>query len=151
MATPVIESVHVVLDVKNLEGTRIGTYGTHIYTCLNGNPNFPGIVPSLLTLQNLITALNNAVTLQVKGNKVTTKAVKQAEYNLKRLLKFYAAYVEYYSNDDAVKALSSGFSLRQHTTHTPAVFTAVHGLQIGSVDLKSKASKGASYIFQYTT
>jgi hypothetical protein len=153
MATPIriVESVHVVLDVKNLEGTRIGTYGTHIYTCLNGNPNFPGISPALSTLQNLVTALNTAVAAQVKGVKSTTQAVRTAEYNLKRLLKFYAAYVEYYSNDDAVKALSSGFSLRQHATHTPAVFSAVHGLQIGSVDLKSKATKGASYIFQFTT
>ena len=151
MSTPVVESVHVVLDTKNLKGLRIGTYGSHIYSCLNGNANFSGILPALVTLQNLITTLNNAAAVQIKGDKTTTKAVQVAEYNLKRLLKFYAAYVEYYCNDNAVVALTSGFSLRQHASLTTLVFSAVHGVQIGEVDLKSKGSKGASYIFQYTT
>ena|ERR1035437_4310305 len=146
-----ITKVTVVLNIKNLAGSRISTFGSHILTSITGNANFGTPYPGLRFLSTGITNVNNAITAQVKGNKASTQAVKDAEYQLKRILKIFAAYVEWISNDNATIALSSGFSLRQATTRTVASFTAIHGLNIGEVDVKSKASKDASYIFQYTT
>jgi hypothetical protein len=147
----IIKSIHVKIDAKNLTGIRIGIFANHILNCLNGNANFSGINPTLLVFQTLINNLTNAVNAQVKGIIASTEAVKMAEYQLKRLLKFYAAYVEYFCNDNATVALTSGFTLNDVASHAALVFSAVHGKQIGEVDVKSKASKGASYIFQYTT
>ncbi len=146
-----IESVYITINARNLKGVRIGAFASHIYNSLNGNVNFTGINPVLSVLQNLIDVLNNAIAVQIKGDKASTEAVRKAEYNVKRLLKFYAAYVEYFCNDNPVVALTSGFSLRAPSSRSTLEFTVVHGLQAGEVDVKSKATLNASYIFQFTT
>ena len=143
--------VTVILNLRNVQGTRIAGFGTQIDTAMTGNANFTSIYPGLAILSSAITTLNNAVTHQVKGNKATTQAVKDAEYQLKRVLKILAAYVEWICNDNVTVALSSGFSVKHVTPKTVLPISAIHGLMIGEVDLKCKATPNASYIFQYTT
>jgi hypothetical protein len=142
--------VQVVCNLKGLRGAMLAAYAGHIYTSLNGNTNFTGIFPAPSVLNSAITALNLAVSNQVKGVKTTTDAVKHAEALVKRILKVLAANVEYISNNNSVIALSSGFSIKSHTTKTLNDFNAIHGLLTGTVDVKSKAFTDGSYIFQYT-
>ncbi|MHB8261306.1 MAG: fibronectin type III domain-containing protein [Bacteroidia bacterium] len=144
-------NVIVVLKINALKGSRLSTFAQHIYDSLNANPNFPGIYPGIGILQRVITALNTAIAGQRKGDKATTQAVKDAEKQVRRVLKVLAAVVEYISDNNATVALTSGFSLRTHTPKTQNDFSAVHGLLAGEVDVKSKAFTDGSYIFQYTT
>ena len=148
MKTPIVE---VVCKITGLRGSMLAVYGGHIYTSVNTNTNFAGIFPAPVVLNNANTALNLAVSNQIKGNKTTTDAVKQAEAQVRRVLKVLAANVEYISNNNSVIALSSGFSIKNHTAATRNDFSAVHGLLSGTVNVKSKAAIDGSYIFQYTT
>ncbi len=143
--------VVVVLKIAGLRGSRLAVFAGHILTSLTGNTNFTGIYPGLTVLSAAITALNTAVTNQIKGVKSTTTAVRDAETQVRRVLKVMAAVVEYISNNNQTIALSSGFSIKSHTPKTVNDFNALHGLLTGSVNVKSKAFIDGSYIFQYTT
>ena len=144
-------NVTVVCKLGGLRGSMLAVYGGHIYTSINGNTSFMGIFPATSVLNSANTALNLAVSNQVKGIKSTTDAVKQAETQVRRVLKVLAANVEYISNNNSVIALSSGFSIKTYSAKTVNDFSAVHGLLSGSVNVKSKAAVDGSYIFQYTT
>lgn len=143
--------VIVTLKITGLKGARLAVFAQHIYDSLNANPNFPSIYPGLPLLLREIGLLNTAVTNQRKGNTASTQAVKDAEALVKRILKVLAAVVEYVSNNNATVALSSGFSIKTHTPKTLNDFSAVHGLLMGTVNVKSRGTKDASYIFEYTT
>jgi Fibronectin type III domain len=143
--------VHVVLHLTLISAQQLALFAAHILTSMTGNANFTTPFPPLLALQTAINNLNTAITNQVKGNKASTQAVKTAVYQLKRVLRAMCAYVEYTSNDNATIALSSGFSLAAtHVRSTPP-FSIRHNGNVGEMDARSKATAGASYIWQYTT
>ena len=96
-----------------------------------------------------ITALNDAITAQTPGNKASTKLVKDKAYQLIRILKVFACYVEYISNDVAAVALTSGFSIRSTSSKTKAPLAAAHTGIVGEIELTAKAQTGAAYIYAY--
>ena len=57
---------------------------------------------------------------------------------------------QYISNDDATIALTSGFSLAQTASHSTPPFVINHNGNLGEINTKAKAAKGASYIWQYS-
>jgi hypothetical protein len=102
-------------------------------------------------LQVAILALSNAVDAQIPGFTASTAAVKEAERQLNRILTALAAYVVYESDADQVKALTSGFSIKQPAQAHANTFTATQGLQSGSADLSSPAIPGGgAFIFEHT-
>src|ERR1035437_8808023 len=143
--------VHVVLHLTKISAQQLALFAAHILTSMTGNGNFTTPFPTLLALQAAINSLNTAIAAQVRGNKASTQAVKTAVYRLKRVLKAMCAYVEYISDDNATIALTSGFSLASTPIHSNAPFTLRHNGAIGEMDVRSKASKDASYIWQYST
>ena len=143
--------VHVVLLIAKLSAAQMVVFANHILSAMTGNANFTTPFPALSLLITAINNLNTALSVQQKGNKLSTENVKKARYQLQRVLKAMAAYVEFTSNDVVSVALSSGFSLSSHTANTKAPLTAIHGIHSGEIDLRAKAAKGVgSYIFEYT-
>jgi hypothetical protein len=63
--------------------------------------------------------------------------------------------VETIANADADNAAiiigSSGFALKKPAVHGPKLFTVKPGKASGSVNLDSKAAKGAVYVYEMTT
>jgi hypothetical protein len=143
--------VHVVLHLTLVSASQLAIFAAHILTSMTGNTHFTTPFPTLATLQTAITNLNNALAVQLKGNKASTQAVKAAVYQLKRVLRAMAANVEYISNDDATIALTSGFSLSQTGSHAAPPFVINHNGNLGQINAKAKAAGKASYIWQYTT
>ena len=143
--------VHVVLHLTLISASQLALFAAHILTSMTGNVNFTTPFPPLLALQTAINNLNIAIAAQVRGNKASTQAVKTAVYQLKRVLRALCAYVEYTSNDNATVALTSGFSLASTRVNNSAPFSIRHNGAVGEMDVRSKASRDASYIWQYTT
>lgn len=143
--------VHVVLKIAKLSGAQIVVFANHILSLMTGNANFTSPFPALSILSTAINNLNAALTAQQKGNKASTQNVRNAKYQVQRVLKAMAAYVEFTCNDNASVALTSGFSLSTHTNNTKAPLTPIHGINSGQIDLRAKAVADAgSYIYQYT-
>jgi hypothetical protein len=143
--------VHVVLLIARLSGSQLAVFAAHILLSMTGNANFITPFPTLVLLQTAINNLNAALNAQQKGNKLSTQKVKDARYQLQRLLRAMAAYVEFTSNDVVAVALSSGFSTSTHTTGSRAPLTAIHSMYSGQIDLRAKGVAGAgSYLFQFT-
>ena len=122
---------------------------------MTGNTNFPTPSPALATVSTEIATLEASygVSLsRVKGS------VAQMHSDLKALsitLKLLASYVENIANADPDNAEaiinSAGMTVKKHTPLPPKVFTVKQGATPGVVLVNSKASKRASYIYQYTT
>jgi fibronectin type III domain protein len=144
-------TVVVTLNIAKLSAEQKVTFATHVQSSMTGNANFTSPFPALSVLGTAITAANTAIAAQVPGNKSSTKNVKDKVYQLVRVLKAMAAYVEFTSNDNATIALTSGFSVKGHTTPAKGDITARHGVNSGEMDLVAKAIRGASYIWQYTS
>jgi hypothetical protein len=146
MSTKVV----VVLNIAKLSAEQKVTFAIHVQSSMSGNANFTSPFPALSLLGTAITAANTAIGAQVPGNKSSTKNVKDKVYQLVRVLKAMAAYVEFTSNDNAMIALTSGFPVKGHTAITRGDITAKHGVNSGQVNLIAKAQRGASYVWQYT-
>ncbi len=146
MSTKVV----VVLNVEKLSAEQKVTFAIHVQSSMTSNANFTSPFPALSVLGTAISAANTAIAAQVPGNKSSTKNVKDKVYQLVRVLKAMAAYVEFTSNDNAMVALTSGFPVKNHSTSTKGPLTARHGVNSGEMDLVAKAEAGASYIWQYT-
>ncbi|HEV7230707.1 MAG TPA: fibronectin type III domain-containing protein, partial [Bacteroidia bacterium] len=70
-------------------------------------------------------------------------------------LKTLSGYVEGIANLDPVNAeniiISAGMAVKKPSVHGPKLFTAKPGKAAGSVNLDSKAEKGAVYVYEMTT
>jgi len=141
----------VTLKLTKLSAEQKVTFATHVQSNMTSNTNFTSPFPALSVLGTAITAANTAIASQVPGNKSSTKNVKDKVYQLVRVLKAMAAYVEFTSNDNATIALTSGFFVKGHTTPTKGDITVKHGVNSGEIDLVAKAQRGASYVWQYTS
>ncbi len=142
--------VRISLAFKRLSAVLLAVFGQAVYTAVNGNTSFPAPYPALLLLQNAVNDLISKIALQQPGNKASTSAVKDAVVELNRILKALAGYVEFESNRNQTMALTSGFSILLGRMAKATVFTALQGLQSGSVDVNSPVG-GKSYIWGYTT
>jgi hypothetical protein len=145
-----MKTIRISLSFKRLSATLIAVFGQSILTAITNNVYFTNPYPALTILQTAVTNLVNAVAAQHAGDKASTAAVTAAKRELYRVLKMLAAFVEYESNTDEAKALSSGFSLVAVAQASINAFAAVQGLQSGSADVSSPGG-GSSYIWQYTT
>lgn len=145
-----MKTIHVILNTRGLSVAQYAVYGQSIATALNKNSNFENLYPTQATLQGAVDGLNAAIAAAKPGDKESTAALHAAEVALGRILKALVAHVEYESNNDEAVALSSGFSLRQPTTHSAHGFEASYGLHSGTVDLRSPYQSGSSYVWQFT-
>lgn len=145
-----MKEVKISLSFKKLSVALAAVFGQSILTAITNNAYFPSPYPVLALLQTAVTNLNNAIAAQHPGDKSSTAAVVAAKRELNRVLKGLACYVEFESNTDETKALSSGFSLKQAVHAVASAFAATQGLQSGSADVSSPAG-GNSYIWGYTT
>jgi hypothetical protein len=145
-----MKKVKISLSFKRLSAVLLAVFGQSILTAMTNNAYFPNPYPVLSLLQTAVTNLVNAIANQHPGDKTSTEAVTAAKEELNRVLTALAGYVAFESDTDKLKALSSGFSLTK-TKGGVAVsaFTAVQGLQSGSVDVGSPVG-GKSYIWGYT-
>ncbi|HEV7230789.1 MAG TPA: fibronectin type III domain-containing protein, partial [Bacteroidia bacterium] len=70
-------------------------------------------------------------------------------------LKTLSGYVEGIANLDPVNAeniiISAGMAVKKPSVHGPKLFTVKPGKAAGSVNLDSKAEKGAVYVYEMTT
>ena len=141
--------VLIVLKLKGLSNAQLLVFANHILSSLTGNAHYATPFPALSVLQQCINNLSTALNAQQPGNKASTQAVHNAAYQAERTLRALAAYVQYTCNDDVQVALSSGFSIRQSASHSSSPITVKHGSLPGQFILKTKAVRGASYIWQY--
>ena len=146
-----MKNLVILLSFKKLSPANLGVFAKAILLAMTGNANFPNPYPALNLLQAAILALSNAVDAQIHGVPATTAAVTKAKRDLNRLLTALAAYVVYESDDDDVKALTSGFSLQGPPQAQSNTFTATQGVQSGTVDVDSPAIPGGgAFIFEHT-
>jgi hypothetical protein len=142
--------VQVSLGFKRLSAALLAIFCQSILTAMTNNSNFTNPYPVLGLLQTALTTLNAAIAAQHPGNKLSTEAVTTAKREVNRILEALAGYVQFESNTDVMKALSSGFNLKQAISYTGGnVFTATQGAASGSVDLGSPAIGGA-YNWEFT-
>jgi len=143
-----MNEIKISLSFRRLSAVLTAVFGQSILTAMTNNTNFTAPYPALSLLQTALTNLNIAIAAHHSGDKASTAAVNAAKRQLNRVLKALA-YIEFESDTDDVKALSSGFSLVASRQAVATVFSAVQGLQSGSVDVSSPAG-GSSYIWAYT-
>jgi hypothetical protein len=144
-----MKEVRMSLNFKALSAVLVAVFGQSILTAMTNNSNFTNPYPALNLLQTAVTNLVNAIAAQHPGDKASTSAVNAAKRELNRVLKALLSYVCFESDTNETKALSSGFSLVAPRSAMISAFTAVQGLQSGSVQVNSPGG-GKSYVWQYT-
>jgi hypothetical protein len=145
-----MKSVQVSRGSVRLNALLLAVFGQSVVTAMTNNSNFLNPYPVLGLLQTALGILNAAIAAQHPGNKLSTEAVKAAKMEVNRILKALAAYVEFESNTDVLKAMSSGFNLVQGANHSGGnIFSATQGVLSGTVDLSSPAIGGA-YAWEFT-
>jgi len=144
-----MKEVRISLAFKKLSAVLVAVFGQAVYTAMFNNVSFPSTYPALSLLQAAVNNLVAKIALQHPGDKASTSAVNDAKRELNRVLKALSGYVEFESNTDQTKALTSGFSIVLARQAVASVFAAVQGLQSGSVEV-SCPSGGKSYFWQYT-
>ncbi len=140
--------VKISLAFKKLSAALSAVFGQSILTAITGNSNFLNPFPVITDLQTAVTDLKNAIALFHPGDKASGEAVKAAKRKLNPVLKALAGYVEYISDTKVTIALSSGFSIVPARQGRAKGFTAVQGLQSGSVEVRT-LSGANSYVWQY--
>src|ERR1035437_301698 len=128
-----MKKVKISLSFKRLSAALLAVFGQSIITAITNNASFNNPYPVLPLLQTAVTNLVNAIAAQHPGDKASTSAVNDAKIELNRVLKALASYVEFESNNDQTMALSSGFSISGVRQAASSIFSAVQGLQSGSV------------------
>lgn len=143
-----MNQVKLVLNVQNLDPNGIDVYANTIKMALTGNANFPISQTYLPALATARTDLHNAITEQVPNALKIKNKVKRVI----KILLFIKANAEYEANDDEVKAITSGFDIKQSSVPKPKVFNATQGQVSGSVYLESPyAGNRASYVWEIIT
>jgi hypothetical protein len=132
------------------------TYATGIVTALTGNPNFPSIVPTVVTLTAAIAALQTAETAalaRAKGAVITRNEKRLALVQLLQQLKgpIQAAADANLENGASIIA-SAGVAVKKTVVRSPQVFGAKPGTLTGTAKLvTATAGHRASYEWEYST
>jgi hypothetical protein len=143
-----MNQVKLVLNIQDLDPNGMDVFANKIKMALTGNAAFPVSQTYLPALATVRTDLHNAITEPVPS------AIK-IKNKVKKLIKFLLvikANAEYEANDDELKAITSGFDIKQSHTPKPKVFNATQGQVSGSVFLESPfAGNRASYVWEIIT
>jgi len=140
-----MKRVKLALNLRGLDPSGTEVYGNSIYMSMNGNVNYPNAVNYVSQLNSGVTDLHSAITAAVPS-KIN---IKSKLVHVEKILHAIAAHVELECGDDEVKALSSGFSLKQASLSGPKVFNAEQGMLSGSVKLESPfADTRAAYVWE---
>ncbi len=132
------------------------TYATGIVTALTGNPSFPNVVPSLVTLTAAIAALQTAeaaALARTKGAVITRNEKRLALVQLLQQLKgpIQAAADANLENGASIIA-SAGVAVKKTVVRSPRVFGAKPGEITGTAKLvAASAGHRASYEWEYST
>ena len=143
-----MNQVKLVLNIQDLDPNGLDVYGNKIKMALTGNVSFPITQTYLPALSTARTDLHNAITEPVPSALKIKSKVKKVI----KILLFLKANAEYEANDDEVKAISSGFDIKQSNSPKPKVFNATQGQVSGTVNLESPYSGSrASYVWEIIT
>lgn len=140
-----MKQIIVVAFPKGLNEFELLTHGNYVYKHLYGNPNFKDPLPKLEDLLSFINALDKAIKSRTEGEKWSVNAVKDAEKNLRRILRGLASYVEVVGNNVDTVILSSGFTIKKNGGKAARSFSAKQGSNSGTVDLIAPSSRKAAY------
>lgn len=122
---------------------------------MQNNPHFPGPVPPLDTISELVKEFDDSLTYAASKNKVDiivkNKLRKQLEHQLGRL----AFYVMYMADDNEAVLISSGYNLTKKPTGNQLGEAGVpvlkSGANSGEIVGMIRAVKGAKYyLFEIT-
>lgn len=140
--------IKLALNIQGLDANGIYMYANDVKVALTGNANFPISQTYLAALTTARTDLYNAITELVPNSiKIKSKVKKVV-----KILLFIKANAEYEANDDELKAITSGFVIKQSSIQKPKVFNATQGQVSGSVYLESPyAGSRASYVWEIIT
>lgn len=140
--------IKLALNIQGLDANGIYMYANDVKVALTGNANFPISQTYLAALTTARTDLYNAITELVPNSiKIKSKVKKVV-----KILMFIKANAEYEANDDELKAITSGFVIKQSNVPKPKVFNATQGSVSGSVYLESPyAGNRASYVWEIIT
>jgi hypothetical protein len=152
---PKVKKVQSALGLAHLSVPQMLANAQHYVQQMTGNANFPSPTPTLASITTQIGVLTNAYNLSLTRVKGSVETMHLEEKILHSMLTPLAAYVEGIANADPVNAvkifLSSGMPQKRTAVHNPKTFTVVNGKLKGSVVINSKATRGATYIYQMTT
>lgn len=137
--------IKLALNIKGLDANGIYMYANDVKVALTGNAYFPISQTYLAALASARTDLYNAITEPVPNSVKIKSKVKRVV----KILIFIKANAEYEANDDELKAITSGFVIKQSNITKPQVFNATQGTVSGSVYLESPyAGARASYVWE---
>ena len=143
-----MNQVKLVLNIAGLDPSGIDVYSNSINTALVNNTNFPIAKTYLPILATAKTDLHNAIIETVPSALKIKNKVKRVV----KVLLLIKSTAEFEANDDEVKAISSGFMIKQSTILKPKVFNATQGPNTGTVLLECVyAGSRASYVWEYVT
>jgi len=132
------------------------TYAQGIVKALTGNPSFPTVIPSLVTISAAIADLQTAETAalaRTKGATVTRDEKKTALLQLLQQLKgtIQTAADANVENGASIIA-SAGVAVKKTVVRSPRVFGAKPGAVTGTAKLvAASAGHRASYEWEYST
>lgn len=127
-----MKKVKLALYLVGLNPTNKLSFANNVLSKMTGNLNFLTPTPPLSVLLSTINDFQMAVIASVP----IPAEVKAKEYQLNKVLKMLAAYVQYTCNDDDVVALSSGFDLKASSLPKAKIFTATQGALSGTVNVE---------------
>ena len=145
----------VVLGLANLSVPQIIANADHYVQSMTGNTHFPAPTPTLAAVNAQVLVLKAAFnTAQTRAKGASN--IMHVELNtLKAMLKGLAGYVETMANANPANAEniinSAGMTAKKTAAHAPKVFSVVALKTPGVVRLNSKATRGASYLYEMTT
>jgi hypothetical protein len=131
------------------------TYAQNIVKLMTGNPSFPTVVPSLVTITAAINDLQSAeaTTLnRTKGAVVTRNEKRTALVSLLQQLKGYIQTTADANLENGASIITSaGVDVRKTVVRSPRVFAAKPGDVTGTAKLiAASAGHRASYEWEYS-
>ena len=140
---------------SKLTPTQLVALSTHIVESMTTNAHFPNPQPVLANITTQAQALDAAYLASLTHLKGTSDKTSVARKVLALSLKTLSGYVEGIANLDPDNAeniiISAGMPVKRPSVHGPKIFTVKPGKASGSVNLDSKAGKGAVYVYEMTT
>jgi hypothetical protein len=145
----------VALLQSKLTPIQLVALSTHIVNSMTGNTHFQNPQPALATIATQKDSLEAAFQASMTHLKGTADKTSVARKALALSLKTLSGYVEGIANLDQDNAeniiISAGMAVKRPSINRPKLFTVKPGKASGSVNLDSKAEKGAVYVYEMTT